>query len=207
MTLVDSLEEILPELSALEPVDLDGIGVLTTQLTAEYLEHYALLPLALHESHVVVGTWRDERDLDPQALDDVRLIFERDITLVRHPEGDLLPIIRRVYGIDPHTAQEMIAGLAPDLSPAGAGEIPLDDLVHLANEAPVVKLVNLLVLEALDARASDVHLEAYSHGLRVRYRIDGVLQEAPSPPAHLSAAIISRLRRMGASAFASRIGR
>jgi general secretion pathway protein E len=204
MTLVDSREDILPELSALETFDLDGVGALTTQLTAEYLEHYALLPLALHDSHVVVGTWRDERDLDPQALDDLRLIFKRELELVRHPEGDLLPIIRRIYGIDPHTAQEMIAGLAPDLSPAAAGEIPLDDLVHLANEAPVVKLVNLLVLEALDARASDVHLEAYSHGLRVRYRIDGVLQEAPSPPAHLSAAIISRLKIMAELDIAER---
>ena len=124
--------------------------------------------------------------------------------LVRRPENELLPIIRRAYGIDPHTAQEMIAGLAPDTSPAAAGEIPLDDLVHLANEAPVVKLVNLLVLEALDARASDVHLEAYANGLRVRYRIDGVLQEAPSPPAHLSAAVISRLKIMAELDIAER---
>jgi type II secretory ATPase GspE/PulE/Tfp pilus assembly ATPase PilB-like protein len=73
---------------------------------------------------------------------------------------------------------------------------PYDDLVHLANEAPVVKLVNLLLLEALDARASDVHVEGYAGELRVRYRIDGVLQEAPTPPAHLKAAIVSRLKIM-----------
>ncbi|HMI47386.1 MAG TPA: GspE/PulE family protein [Gemmatimonadaceae bacterium] len=189
---------------AFEPIDLDRVGALTTQLTAEYLEHHALLPLGLRELSVIVGTWRDEGDLDPQALDDLRLIFDRDLEFVRRSENDLLPIIRRVYGIDPHTAQEMIAGLAPDLSPAAAGEIPLDDLVHLANEAPVVKLVNLLVLEALEARASDVHLEAYAHALRVRYRIDGVLQEAPSPPAHLTAAIISRLKIMAELDIAER---
>jgi type II secretory ATPase GspE/PulE/Tfp pilus assembly ATPase PilB-like protein len=204
MTLVHSREHSLGELSAFEPLDLDGVVALTTQLTAEYLEYHALLPIALRDSIVIVGTWRDERDLDPQALDDLRLIFERDIEFVRRPEAELLPIIRRIYGIDPHTAQEMIAGLAPDTSPAAAREIPLDDLVHLANEAPVVKLVNLLVLEALDARASDVHLEAYAHGLRVRYRIDGVLQEAPSPPPHLSAAIISRLKIMAELDIAER---
>ena len=204
MTLVDSREDALGASSELEPIDVDGVGALTTQITAEYLEHHALLPLALRDSKVIVGTWRNERDLDPQALDDLRLIFEADLELIRRPENELLPIIRRIYGIDPHTAQEMIAGLAPDTSPAEAGEIPLDDLVHLANEAPVVKLVNLLVLEALDARASDVHLEAYAHGLRVRYRIDGVLQEAPSPPAHLSAAIISRLKIMAELDIAER---
>ncbi|HMI47521.1 MAG TPA: hypothetical protein VK481_02490, partial [Gemmatimonadaceae bacterium] len=113
-------------MSAFEPIDLDGVSALTTQLTAEYLEHHALMPLGLRESSVIVGTWRDEGDLDPQALDDLRLIFDRDLEFVRRSENDLLPIIRRVYGIDPHTAQEMIAGLAPDLSPAAAGEIPLD---------------------------------------------------------------------------------
>jgi general secretion pathway protein E len=204
VTLVDLARGAFGEMPAHESIDLDEVGALTTQLTAEYLEHHALLPLGLRESKVVVGTWRDEADLDPQALDDLRLIFDRDLEFVRRPENDLLPIIRRVYGIDPHTAQEMIAGLAPDLSPAAAGEIPLDDLVHLANEAPVVKLVNLLVLEALEARASDVHLEAYAHGLRVRYRIDGVLQEAPSPPAHLTAAIISRLKIMAELDIAER---
>jgi type II secretory ATPase GspE/PulE/Tfp pilus assembly ATPase PilB-like protein len=204
VTLVDSRGNGRGYPAGFGPIDLEGVGALTTQLTAEYLEHHALLPIGLRGPNIVVGTWRDESELDPQALDDLRLIFEREIELIRRSEADLLPIIRRSYGIDPHTAQEMIAGLAPDTSPGAAREIPLDDLVHLANEAPVVKLVNLLVLEALDARASDVHLEAYAQGLRVRYRIDGVLQEAPSPPAHLSAAIISRLKIMAELDIAER---
>jgi general secretion pathway protein E len=187
-----------------EPIELDDVGALSSQLTAEYLEHYALLPIRVQEPNVLVGTWRDERDLDPQALDDLRLIFERELEFVRLPELELLPAIRRLYGLDPNTAQEMIEGLGRDTSPVAAGELPLDDLVHLANEAPVVKLVNLLVLEALEARASDVHLEAYANGLRVRYRIDGVLQEAPSPPANLSAAIISRLKIMAELDIAER---
>jgi general secretion pathway protein E len=188
----------------LPPIELNEIGALSSQLTAEYLEHYAVLPIRLQEPNVLIGTWRDERELDPQALDDLRLIFERDLEFVRLPEKELLPIMRRLYGVDPNTAQEMIEGLTADTSPPAAGELPLDDLVHLANEAPVVKLVNLLVLEALEARASDVHLEAYVSGLRVRYRIDGVLQEAPSPPAHLSAAIISRLKIMAELDIAER---
>ena len=94
------------------------------------------------------------------------------------------------------TAEGLIAGMSQRGRRPDADEIPLDDLMHLANEAPVVRLVNLLLIEALDARASDVHLEGYADGLRVRYRIDGVLQPAPSPPPHLTAAIISRLKIM-----------
>ena len=68
-------------------------------------------------------------------------------------------------------AEGVIAGLTGEARAViDADEIPLDDLLHLANEAPVVRLVNLLLIEALDARASDVHLEAYQDGLRVRYR-------------------------------------
>jgi len=74
----------------------------------------------------------------------------------------------------------------------------------LANEAPVVKLVNLLLLEALENRASDVHLEGYTDGLRVRYRVDGVLQDAPSPPAEMTAAVISRLKIMAELDIAER---
>jgi general secretion pathway protein E len=197
-------QEMIPHIGDAEPIEFAKVGVLTTQLTAEYLEHYALLPLRVQEPNILVATWKDQRDLDPQALDDLRLIFDREIELVRCAEREMLPVIRRLYGIDPNTAQEMIEGLATESSAATVGEIPLDDLVHLANEAPVVKLVNLLVLEALEARASDVHLEAYAHGLRVRYRVDGVLQEAPSPPAHLSAAIISRLKIMAELDIAER---
>ena len=67
-----------------------------------------------------------------------------------------------------------------------------------------MRLVNLLLIEALDARASDVHLEGYQDGLRVRYRVDGVLQNAPSPPPHLTAAIISRLKIMAELDIAER---
>jgi len=96
------------------------------------------------------------------------------------------------------TAEGVIAGMGGDneASAAPASETALDDLVHLANEGPVVKLVNLILLEALEARASDVHVEGYADALRVRYRIDGVLQEGPAPPAHLKAAIVSRLKIM-----------
>jgi general secretion pathway protein E len=106
---------------------------------------------------------------------------------------------------DAPTAQELIAGLSGDgVARLDQEDVALDDLVHLANEAPVVRLVNMLLREALDSRASDVHLEGYPEGLRVRYRVDGVLQDAPSPPAHLTAAVVSRLKIMAELDIAER---
>jgi len=176
-------------------IELAGIASLSTQLTAEYLEFNAVLPLRVEAGRVAVATWRTE--VDPQVLGDLRFVFDGELELVQGPEDELRAAIRRVYGGDGVTAEGMIAGLGAGEDPDGSSaEVPLDDLVHLANEAPVVKLVNLLLLEALEARASDVHVEGYAGELRVRYRIDGVLQEGPTPPAHLKAAIVSRLKIM-----------
>lgn len=170
------------------------VGRLSSCLSADYLEHYGLLPIGQGDARVQVGTWLEQPDV--QAIDDLTLLFGAELELVRYPEEDVRTAIRRAYGPDDVTAEGVIAGLSGEEKTAGGREIPLDDLVHLANEAPVVKLVNLFLLEALEARASDVHLEGYADQLRVRYRIDGVLQEAPSPPAHLAAAVVSRLKIM-----------
>ena len=159
------------------------------------------LPLGLERDELTVGTWLDR--VEPLALDDLRLLFAAHVSLVRFAEHDLRTAIRRVYAPEAATAEGVIAGMSGEAQVANVDEIPLDDLLHLANEAPVVRLVNLLLIEALDARASDVHLEAYRDGLRVRYRVDGVLQNAPSPPPHLTAAIISRLKIMAELDIAS----
>jgi general secretion pathway protein E len=167
---------------------------LSSALTAEYLEHHGLLPLGVRDGRLLVATWLEA--VEPQALDDLRLIAGASLQLVRLPEHDVRGAIRRVYSPDSLTAEDVIAGLSLDTRGAGEMDAALDDLVSLANEAPVVKLVNLLLLEALESRASDVHLETYLGGLRIRYRIDGVLQDAAVPPRRLAAAVVSRLKIM-----------
>jgi len=185
-----------------ELTELAGVQRLSRSLTADWLEQHGVLPLHRSATVLRVGTWLDR--VDPLALDDLRLLFGVDVELERHGEHDLKSAIRRVYAQEEVTAEGVIAGMGGEKRAGTADEIPLDDLLHLANEAPVVRLVNLLLIEALEARASDVHLEAYYHELRVRYRIDGVLQPAPSPPPHLAAAIISRIKIMAELDIAER---
>lgn len=176
------------------PIDLGSVIRLTEDFSAAYLEHHALLPLRLTDAQVFVATWRDHPD--EQALDDLRLHFDREVVLEQAGEQDIRGAIGRIYGPEADTAAKLIAGIPVEAVHSVRDDEALDDLVSQANEAPVVKLVNLILLEALDARASDVHLETYLAGLRVRYRIDGVLQEAPSPPAQLTAAVVSRIKIM-----------
>lgn len=176
---------------------------LTDRVSSAYLEYHCLVPLERTNDTVRVGTWADQPDV--QALDDLRLIFDAGLEVVQVPEQEARALIRKLYG-DDATAQNVIDSIGATAlrTDSRVDAKAIDDLVHLANEAPVVKLVNLLLVEALAARASDVHLEAHLDGLKVRYRIDGVLQDAPSPPAQLAAAVISRLKIMAELDIAER---
>ncbi len=83
----------------------------------------------------------------------------------------------------------------------------LDDVEHLrdlASEAPVIRLVNLVIQRAVELRASDIHIEPFENRLKVRYRVDGVLEEGESPPANLTAAVISRIKIMAKLNIAER---
>ena len=175
--------------------DLQSVTLLSPRLSASWLEHYAVLPLEVVNGRARVATWRAPTELDEGALDDLAIVLDADVELVQMPEPAVRAAIRRAYAEDA-TAQGVIDAMGNGARDEGETTLAIDDLLALANEAPVVKLVNLLLVEALGARASDVHLEAYADGLRVRYRVDGVLQEAPTPPPHLAAAVVSRLKIM-----------
>ena len=182
------------------PLDLSEAVAVTDAFSVEYLEYHGVMPVAAGDDGIVVATWLETVDL--QVLDDLDAVFGRPVRFTRLPEQLVRTAISRVYGAA-GTARDVIAGIGEQREPE-AEELALDDLVHQANEALVVRLVNLLLLEALDARASDVHLESYPQNFRVRYRLDGVLQDVSSPPAHLAAAIVSRLKIMAELDIAER---
>ena len=189
----------------LVPGDLDALVPLSDKFSAAYLERHRVVPIRKNGRQLVVATWGEPGSLSESATDDLQFILDVDeIALVHWPEAPLRQAIRRAYASDSVTATGVIAGLSAGPNSNGNGEMALDDLVSLANEAPVVRLVNLLLLEALEARASDVHLEHYADQLRVRYRVDGVLQNAPAPPLHLAAALVSRLKIMAELDIAER---
>lgn len=172
---------------------LAGIEILHTELTAAYLEFHGVLPLGIADGCLKVGTWVNPPD--PQCLDDLAILSGHPVVLEPMPESEGRAAIRRVYSGEVLSPTELADG---EVAVDGLleREPALDDLVSLANEAPVVKLVSLLLLEGVESRASDLHLEQGREGIRTRFRIDGVLQDATQVPAHLSAAVVSRLKIM-----------
>lgn len=158
---------------------------------ATYLEYNGVLPLEIVNDRLRVAV---NGEPAPEVLDDLERSFDAPLELVPVSRDDLLEAIRRTYAAA-ESVVELVRDLDGVLGPAAdGGDTGLVDARDLANQPPVIRFVNLLIREAHDARASDIHLEAAREGLRARFRIDGVLADIPSPPKALHAAVISRVK-------------
>src|SRR5262249_17930214 len=132
-------------------------------------------------------------DPDPDVIDDLEREFGKPVELVPVDEAELDDSIRRAYSAA-ESMVEVVNDLRSDDGVSGTEDHELADARDLASQPPVVKYVNLLIKEAHDARASDIHLESTQQGLRARFRVDGVLADAPAPPPQAQAAIVSRVK-------------
>lgn len=138
--------------------------------------------------------------LNITIVDDLRLILpEHEIQAVVIDEGDIVDAIDRHYGVGDESLDSVIETLGAEMGKeerlGGADDVEID-LEDLANAPPVIKLVNLLVVQAIQDRASDLHIEPFQGTLRIRYRVDGVLREIPSPPKSLQVGLVSRIKVM-----------
>ncbi len=141
---------------------------------------------------------------DPQddyPVEAVRMATGRDVRVRIGIRSEIDDLIERLYGAGKSAMGTIVENLAEG---DGRSEDDIEHLRDLASEAPVIRLVNLVIQRAVEARASDIHIEPFENRLKVRYRIDGVLQEVESPPAGSTAAVISRIKIMAKLNIAER---
>jgi len=167
-------------------------GVLARALPARWLEQQAVLPLGVNDDGAVVLAAAALPDAT--VLDALARTFRRAIVPVLHPAGELRAALM--------TAERQAPAIGA--SGEGQGEAPLDDLRALAAQEPVIQLVNVTLLDALRAGASDVHIEALADDVRVRYRVDGVLRDVTRLGRQYHAAVISRVKIMAGLDIAER---
>ncbi len=144
--------------------------------------------------------------LNVVAVDDVRLITGMEVDLVVATEEEISNALARVYqladAIIDRAMRESVTDYSLDVSEEDQQSV--EQLRALTEEAPVVKLVNLLVDEAVKQNASDIHVEPHRSGVWIRFRVDGVLRDVMSPPKHLKAALVSRMKIMADMDIAER---
>ncbi|MBN2508412.1 MAG: Flp pilus assembly complex ATPase component TadA [Verrucomicrobia bacterium] len=150
-----------------------------------------LVPIGRQNGTLTVAT---SDAFDMYAFDDLRLLTGLNIQPALAPREEIEKLIKTHYGLGGDTLDEMVG--ADDLEVTKPGGETSEDLLEMAQEASVIKLVNEIILEALNERASDIHIEPYENQIAIRYRIDGVLQEAsiPAQMHRFQAAIISRIK-------------
>jgi general secretion pathway protein E len=164
-----------------------------------FAKDHGILPLQREASGAIRVAVVDPLDTTP--LDDLRLLFEgADLRLELANQRTILGAINEVYDRGPGLTDALAEDAAEDLS-ALASEISQEpqDLIEAEDDAPIIKLVNSLLHNAVKERASDVHLEPFEREIRVRFRIDDILYEPIKPlPRALHASIVSRIKIMGA---------
>lgn len=168
------------------------------QTSVRFLKHHHICPIAESEQDVTVLV-ADPADTFPlQAL---HLATGRDIRLNIGLRSEIDDLIERYYGQGRSAMGAIVENLTDENS---RSEDDIEHLRDLASEAPVIRLVNLIIQRAVEQRASDIHVEPFENRLKVRYRIDGVLHEVESPPAASTAAVISRIKIMAKLNIAER---
>jgi general secretion pathway protein E len=195
---VAEAESSLLKLPLISTADLPDEAPDIGKLSLRYLKQNLLLPVTASDTEMVVvmANPRDKFALKALAMASGKTISPQVGVASEIENG-----IEKLYGGGRSAMGQIIDTL-------GEGEDDaLEDVEHLrdlASEAPVIRLVNLIMQRAVEARASDIHIEPFENRLKVRYRIDGVLQEVEAPPASSTAAVISRVKIMARLNIAER---
>jgi general secretion pathway protein E len=166
-----------------------------SRVPLSFIKENRVIPLCEESGECIVAV-HDPFDMAP--IDDLKLLLGMPVKTMICPGEEIERITTHYFDLQNHSAAQVIMDMDDEEMDSFSVE-PLEerrDLLDLANEAPIIRLMNVIISQAAKERASDIHIEPYEKELRVRYRIDGVLYQILSPPRSYHAAIVSRIKIM-----------
>ncbi len=182
-------------------VDLGTIVVsrdVARAVRPSYVRMYNVVPIEARDNWVRLAV---SDLLSPEIVDELNFVIgqDRDIEYVVARQEDIRKLITDLYGTATDSIGDMLTQLEAELEEAGdtlttAAAGSVIDLEQMANQAPIVRFVNLVLYQAVQDRASDIHFEPFEKEFKIRYRVDGALYEMSPPPRQLALPIISRLK-------------
>lgn len=175
--------------------------VLINPISVQFMKESRWVPARLEDRELTVIM---SNPLDYYVLDAIRVATHYNIRALAGRERQILETIERFYGSGTTSMERIIEDMESLPEYRMDEEESIDHLLDMASEGPVIRLVNLVISRAIEARASDIHFEPFEDQFRVRYRIDGVLHDVESPPKRLQAAIVSRVKIMAKLNIAER---
>ncbi|MEQ9461956.1 MAG: ATPase, T2SS/T4P/T4SS family [Phycisphaeraceae bacterium] len=186
-------------METVDPSTMEIAPEVLKKIPAEMAQAYQVLPLAYDEQANRLTVALKSAD-NFRAVDDLRLLMGFDVKAVVAPGEALTKLIDQHYGQSDESLAELVSELAGDSEFeefAGRGEsIDVEEVMSAADDNKIRRLLNLVLLQAIKDKASDVHFEPFEDEFKMRYRIDGVLYEMIPPPAHMALPIVSRIKVM-----------
>ncbi len=200
MSTEENIAQAIADSMKLEFVNLDKYDIdasASMEISEETALKHNLLPIGFNGDRLIVAM------VDPAnifAIDDVQIMTKKDIDIVVATESDIVASIEKFSRLDT-SVDDMVENVSSDFEDE---EIEDNSVEEGGDEAPVVKLVNLILMEGVRSRASDIYIEPQEKDVRVRYRIDGVLHEAMRSPKKVQGGMISRIKIMSGMDIAER---
>ena len=200
--LLETLSEYL-DIPFVSLKDLPPQAIMLESLSEKFMRQYKFVPLSLDDTILTIAL---NDPYDVFACDAVKMATCYEVVINLAREEEILDAVGRLFNTDTTSMGRIIEDIGKDdvedLAIDDEGDV--DHLKDLASEAPVIRLVNLLITRAIELRASDIHLEPFEGDFKVRYRVDGVLHNEEAPPQRLQAAVISRIKIMAKLNIAER---
>ncbi len=196
MATEEDLVRAMAQEVGLEFVDLDKFPIDTSVaglIPESVARHHMVLPIKMENGVPLVAM---ANPTDVFAMDDLRTIMGRNFTPVVATRSQIATHVRYSQNVDADVEGVALDAASDAASGASAG-FELESLQAVVEDAPIVRYVNLLILQALNERASDIHIEPTPKRLRIRFRIDGVMHDATSASASIHSSVVSRLKVLG----------
>ena len=176
----------------------DEAAELVRKLPISFAKKSEMAPVKVEDGHLLVIT---SRPLDHHAVSDLRMIFEMPVKLMVAPPDMIKEFINRAYEISAGSAQEILGEVEGEADKASLEDIAHElegptDLLDTDEEAPIVRLLNSLLQQAIKEKASDIHIEAFASSISVRMRIDGILYTVLTLPRRIQPQLASRVKIM-----------
>ncbi|HZV82157.1 MAG TPA: ATPase, T2SS/T4P/T4SS family, partial [Geobacteraceae bacterium] len=176
----------------IQDADIDAAWL--SRLPLSFAKTNLLLPLREVDGCLLVAMGNPVNLL---ALDELQTVVSIPVKGIAAPPEVVLAAINRLYARHSGSAQEVVAELeAEDLSSIATQFTQQQDLLDLTDEAPVIRLLNSVLFQAVKERASDIHIEPFERDLDIRFRVDGILYKMLSPPKIIQEALASRVKIM-----------
>ena len=178
--------------------DLELSGDLLKAVPASAARMHQCLPVATYGSGVRIAL---ADPLNPAVVDELNYLTGKEVQVVVADPAQIEKAINKFYGEESESVSDILKELGADteiareVAEATAGD-GVTDLENLANETPIIKFVNLVLYQAVQDRASDIHFEPFEDEFKIRYRVDGALYEMTPPPKHLALPVTSRIKVM-----------